>query len=379
MTDLENIALLKSPIFRKMKLEVFNGINKLCNGKPIGINHFSAILLYNFPEFKEMTYTSEIHPFYSEYLYYLYGEKEYQVHPNLVKRFNSTNIRSVPTEFFRLPFKSIKISLQTPNLKFLTPTGYVYADSITLCELDEGDTLGDETLKEKSISHDNPRGCKGIKVVLSKVPYFTYFWIWLDKGEVHQCVDASIEFSRNQFNSESSKEEYLKMKEYEIEILKKSLPAYYVDEIREEFVGNVKFTDDKAKAIREQFEFVIKCVLYINGANADLYWKDDRKHLEAQLGRAKSAGNRRELSRKLDKCKGLYQVGHKIILSREEKEMYDGIVSGRIKSTSKWIVSGHFRNQPYGEKSLLRKIIFIDPFWVGNMAGEELNNKHLVK
>ena len=96
--------------------------------------------------------------------------------------------------------------------------------------------------------------------MLSKVPYFTYFWIWLDKGEVHQCVDASIEFSRNQFNSESSKEEYLKMKEYEIEILKKSLPAYSVDEIREEFIGNVKFTDDKAKAIREQFEFVIKCV-----------------------------------------------------------------------------------------------------------------------
>jgi hypothetical protein len=139
------------------------------------------------------------------------------------------------------------------------------------------------------------------------------------------------------------------------------------------------FGEEKAARIRSQFEFIIKCVLYINGANADVYWHDDRPQLEAQLKRAENAGKRRKLEQKLSKAKGVFKVGYKIVLSREEKEMYDGVSTGKWQLSSRFIVQGHFRNQPYGEGRSSRKLIFIEPFWKGPEYAEVVNKQHLIK
>lgn len=52
--------------------------------------------------------------------------------------------------------------------------------------------------------------------------------------------------------------------------------------------------------------------------------------------------------------------------------------SGSKKYTSRWLVKGHWRNQPFGVKRKLVKRIFVEPFWKGPEKGLVLNRDYFV-
>ena len=75
----------------------------------------------------------------------------------------------------------------------------------------------------------------------------------------------------------------------------------------------------------------------------------------------------------------MFLVGHTIVLSREEKMMYDGMNKGLWKLSYRFIVQGHWRNQAYGEQRKERKLIFIEPYWKGPKYSDVVNNPHLLR
>lgn len=381
MSDSQIREFLACKEFVEMKREVYSKVHELAGGEVVGINKFADIVVRHFPPFAGMVGSSEIHEFYAEYLYHVAGEKEYQIHPNLIKRFENTNIKNVPTELFRLPFKTIKLKIPSNSLPFEINDGRtMLADEIIISELTTKDIKGDETLRKSH--HGNPRELEGInsgvKVFLRKAPYFFYFWIWLEKEELHLCVEDSIAFSRNQYGNYGDKLKFLQDKiEFAVEF-QKTNPSYPVNEVIKEHKDNIFFTPAKEEQIRHQFEFVIKTVLYLNGANADVYWSDDRPQLQAQLKRAVATAKKQKIAKQLEKARGVFKVGHKIVISREEKEMYDSAVNNSVIA-ARFIVQGHFRNQAYGEGFSKRKLIFIEPFWKGSEYAEYINKPHIAK
>ena len=81
----------------------------------------------------------------------------------------------------------------------------------------------------------------------------------------------------------------------------------------------------------------------------------------------------------LDGAVRTYKVGYKIILSREEKIMYDNIKKGLWTLSYRFIVQGHFTHQVCGIKHSERKVIFIQPYWKGPEYADIVNSPHLVK
>lgn len=73
-----------------------------------------------------------------------------------------------------------------------------------------------------------------------------------------------------------------------------------------------------------------------------------------------------------------FQVGRPVIHDfREEVARY--IKGGERLISVQTLVAGHFRNQPYGPKSSLRKTIWIQPFWRGPEDAPIVVRPHILK
>ena len=131
--------------------------------------------------------------------------------------------------------------------------------------------------------------------------------------------------------------------------------------------------------MRTVFEFVLKSILYIVGLNSDIVYYDGSKELRDSLSRVKSPGKRKKIERRLQNIgSARYLVGSKIVLSRNEQHMYNGISQGLWKLSYRFIVQGHYRNQACGLNHQDRKLIFIEPFWKGPDYSEMITKPHLV-
>lgn len=365
--DLEAIA--RTAGFAAAKRRLIADV-RTAHRETLAIDAFAEAFTALHPSMRGVHNTAEIHEMYADYRLLCAGDREYRLHPNLVSRLSATTLARVPAEFVRLPFDTIKLTVPEGAVQFeVAGEPAQWARSIIISEMPPEHTEG------KGFSRASPRtDARGVKIVLINPPNFSYFWIWLSKDEVHACVEDSIEFVRAQFSTEEKREMVRNVKREMLEV--SGLPQ---EEVLAEIEHNLHFTDARAGFMRTQFEFILKCILYINGANADVYWHDESAQQQAALQRVKSNKKKRKLVQRAQSSAPHYRVGYKIILTRSEREMYKNVASGLWKVTSKFIVQGHFRQQPYGAKSALRKTIFIEPFYKGSEFSDEVTRQHIVK
>jgi len=271
---------------------------------------------------------------FGTYSMWLHHDKIYSIHDNLCRRFVATNIKSVPTELIRLPFPAFKILVPANVLKYTTfEKKEVWIRELIVIKYQE-----------------KGEGYSRLMVLHRAFDDIGFFNVDLNEAEVHDCVEGTVS----------------KFKEISDELNR-------IQKCKDQF-GPVQQDE-----MRDIFEFSLKCILYITGADSDIRWVDETPELENQLKRAKTKGNMKKIQRKLDKAKKMYLVGHKIILSREEKMMYDNIKKGLWKVSFRFIVQGHWRNQAYGPSRKSRKLIFIEPHWRGPTYAEVINSEHIVK
>jgi hypothetical protein len=311
----------------------FKKIQKATNNRKLGawefteeLNKTDSVISTGFiPAYQEV---------FSLYNYWQAGERDYLIHPNLCAKFNVSHVKSIPSEFLKLPFHSIRLVVPSGVMPYLTLDGRdISMRDITLTE------FTDENL-----------GGLNILVFMRFADDVGFFRIRLNKPEVHECLEESI-----------------------------SRMSMFDNEAKLVFQDASDFTDKQKDLIRLNFDFVAKSILYITGAGSDVKWVDERPELLAQLSRAKSGGKRSKLERRLQKAKRMFLVGHSIVLSRQEREMYESKGEGTWRTSYRFIVQGHWRNQAHGPKMSQRKLIFIEPHYKGPSFTDVVNNPHVVK
>jgi len=362
--DADLHEMLKSDAWKKYRSEIFADIKKeLPQDVVPSIKDFLKMLMkVSEGKLGLAVISPEAHEMFSEYMAFCYGNKVYDFHPNLISKLNVTNIKSVPSEFLRLPFKTVSLRLPKGAISFEAYKGSTLdAEDIIISEIA---AHTNEVLNE----HD------AIKILVRNPPYFCYFTILLSEDEVHMCVESTIKSINEEFKNNKGEKDFS-----DIFNAQNDLPKAVKEDYLRQIEDNKHFTEGKQGQVRLLFEFIMKCILYINGANADVYWYDESDYLRSKMERVKSPKKKKKIASMIKKS-GVYKAGHRIVLSREEKELYNGIKNGRWKISTRFLVQGHYRSQPYGEDRQKRKVIFIEPFYKGPEYAELINNnEHIVK
>lgn len=126
---------------------------------------------------------------------------------------------------------------------------------------------------------------------------------------------------------------------------------------------------------RDLFKFVLNVVLYITYPDARkefVVGNPEARKLMEQMKKHPKGSNKYERAR--ERLKGIQQQ-RRVYLGRgleplTDTEAESGTPRGPL--TIRVRVPGHWRMQPYGPNSSLRKIIWIDSFWRGPLDGPEV-------
>ena len=294
------------------------------------------------------------------------GCRIYDLAPSLCDRFLATHIKKVPTDLLQMPFKSIVLKIPKGVLKHVVNDTPTYISDI-YCHYGVADGWYEgkgSLIKLSSI----------LRSYHTEECHATLTWsIFLCKPSIEECVKDSVKTITDypQFLMNKENEYRVKHPETEKEFGNKTIA---------ELAGYKPPTEADLKFISDTFEFAMKSFLYIIGANSDIIYADNSIPLVQKLRRVKSAGKRKELQRRIDNIGSpRYLVGSKIILTRGEQVMYSGIKTGQWSVSYRFCVAGHYREQPCGEGRLLRKTIFIQPFWKGPEFAEVVTKEHYVK
>jgi hypothetical protein len=128
------------------------------------------------------------------------------------------------------------------------------------------------------------------------------------------------------------------------------------------------------------FRSVINTILYLGTSNPDLVEQvSPHPEMESQLARATSREKRKEIKRIMKKVShtNYIVVGHYIpkLLPRDEHESQK-----RRELNVRFIVRGHWRNQPCGPENSLRRMIWIKPYYKGPEISQVIKNRpYIVK
>lgn len=312
--------------------KTFEKVKQATNALPISLEEMVSTLngldeTYNL--MLSMNPAIGVQEFYAYYNYWLEGQRDYYIAENLCKRLKASHIREIPTELLGMPHRAFRMFIPDKIMPFTT------GDNRTIF------------IRELHVIDYVEAGKRVLMVYHICLDDVGYFFITIDEKEVHQCVDKSIAKMWADIKRVNSKIH--------------------------------TFTDGQDAEMRAMFEFVVKCILYITGAKADIEYVNEAGEIQSQLNRVSSGSKRAKLERRLVKAKKGYLVGHKIVLSREERKMYENIDKGIWTLNHRFVVQGHYRNQAYGEKHSLRRIIFIEPFYKGPELADEINSPHIVK
>lgn len=134
------------------------------------------------------------------------------------------------------------------------------------------------------------------------------------------------------------------------------------------------------------FRTLANCILYLSSRTADLVFKNSP--LSEEIKRLQGAGKRRRkqakgmLSFKRSQYSRLdyLHVGGKITVAPFRPFFSGDALEGmRRVLIKRLLVRGHWRNQPYGPQSALRKLIFVEPYWRGPELADEVNKPYEVK
>jgi hypothetical protein len=259
------------------------------------------------------------------------GEKVYRIEDNLAVMLSQTSLKKVETKFVRCPFPTIY--LQIPKMYQLKDpeTGLHFVEGIYISETPDFFRLLCVGAKNEHSQHE-----------LDDCLFF--FKIFKTRETIEECLD----YTDDHIHKTEADREY-------------DLPDNYKN------LG------------REVFNFVVNCLLYITGANADLKWVNRRAEVEARLRRVKGS-KRAKLERQLSNAHPYCSVGGSIVIDRSrDREPSECEKGSGTKLSYRFSVAGHWKRQHYGEKWSKEKMIFVEPYNKGPELADVVNKIHRVQ
>lgn len=284
------------------------------------------------------------------YLYWLSGKKHFHIEDDLANKLVQTDIHKVNASLLKLPF---------PVVYFTVPE-----DLVRISFIDDAGESPYHTVAQ------------GAYVLEMKKDNKMHWWIAMffkvqstttgnsNHGEVSIGIRLPILDNENIFDSLNK-------------VLNEYFPENSVSVNAAEYYMN-----RNNKAIAEQFLILI--------VNTLLYLQSDKAILEhvEDFTEQKSARNNKKAKKKRKRNKNLVKtsyirIGKRITIDNKHKQVYKSFnylkdePKKRREFNGQWIVRGHWRNQPYGEGLLKRKLIWIEPFIKG--VGELEETEYLIK
>lgn len=134
------------------------------------------------------------------------------------------------------------------------------------------------------------------------------------------------------------------------------------------------------------YRIILNAVLYLSSDNAERTSKiSPRVEIEAKANEITSRPKRKKLVQSMGRYSALNydevggSIGPIVIQKGEDGEEHNTSKSGNSKVMVRFMVRGHWRQQPFGPASQDRKLIRIQPYWKGPDLADKINKPYLVK
>lgn len=277
------------------------------------------------------------------HLYHAWKDKNfYELTPNLCDILTRTELRDIDTSFIMLPERSMYLSLP-PNNNLVVPcdqTGRLHKAAgiyLSFINFQQPTTifLGKELRKTENV--------------------IKHLSIMVVGEEIGEHNDALIYFNLCFWHGKVS------------------------DSIERNVENTIGLNNELLPHIREAFNLVSKVLLYISCSNAVLR-QVAGIDIDTILGRKKNKGKIRKQAKRLSR---LSSFSHKQIdattISKRSIEQYNASVSTGRKVLLE-SVSPHFKVQHFGPQNSQTKIIHIDGYERGELAGKvkSFKKKHII-
>ncbi len=255
------------------------------------------------------------------------GNPIFELSPDIITALRDTEIPDFPMETLRVPFEGFNVDI--PRGTFAAPADEV--DRLIVCHVE---------------------GCR-YRVVFNQGEYSHYVSLNYDGGTILESIDKTTKFAMRQ---------------------QLEFPAYLRKELEEADAYENYFKSDV-------FRLAVNTTLYLTSPEADVVADRREVHSYHTKLQGVKAGHRREVLEKgLRKAKDrkCFIVGAKFRLSSEYKATL-------TETGKKWVlkhrvhVMGHWKWQVHGEKSSLRKHIFVKPYFKGPTYKEMIERGYVVR
>lgn len=257
--------------------------------------------------------------------WHAWGRKEYVISSGLSQKLRQTKLKGYPCESLRFPFRSIFIDLQNYE-------GFrdVKLEGCLVLDLNKFFGIVLVTTGEKEANF--PR--------------------MLDISLKHQTLD---------------------------EALKDAIERYKGNK---DLFSNI---DGFLNPWKELFSYIVNVILYATMPDAEQkfeYYDPQYERLKRRLNKLpKNSKKKKKIKEQLKKTsnRGVTLLGGSIPVDRTQERGYiENQKTGRTL-TVRTLVSGHWRDQPYGKDNALRKRIWIEPFWRGPEGAPITRRQHNLK
>jgi hypothetical protein len=338
--------------FDSITLPIFNDQQQLlrAQGYDYPIDFLKQKMLNN-PLYQQLDFSC-----HADYLtmtnFELFGKKTFYFSDNLIEQLSLTSL-DISSEFVEPPFPCCLFVITSP----IAIEAFNKIDRNNEKRIDHNTPLSTFVMTRPTDENE------GLRKIL--------FVTW------HASYDDSYMFA---------KRELLIRENWDIEdMLKTDWRDIYKAPLSDEteLFDESRFFDDGLLFYR----ILINSILYIGSNDPDVIkvLATDVNKLKKSLSNIKSPSKRKELNRKIVARTSLDSslAGSKseaIII--EKKEHSTEIISkipGSKRLDKRFIVRGHWKRQPYGPESSLRKLIFIKPYFKGPDMAELLNKPYEVK
>jgi len=277
---------------------------------------------------------------YQRCVHHRTGENTYEVSPGLGERLANTEVRGLTTDDVRLPF---------PNIYIIVPP----EAGLTVKHTSTGEHVCNGFYVTEDLNGEHGRTWRLLAMGASKTPDDPW-------------DDALFHFSMTLAPGQDLDEALFKLEEQ--------------TSINDTSDRSDKSREYYRKSWRTLFRFVLNVVLYIT-------WPDSRKEYVVGNPEARRLS---EQMRKHPKGSGKYerakaqlkgvQQQRRIYLGRGMERLAENVGTGTPRGpvTVRTLVAGHWKTQPYGPKSTLRKTIWREPFWRGPLEAPEAKTLHVL-
>lgn len=133
------------------------------------------------------------------------------------------------------------------------------------------------------------------------------------------------------------------------------------------------------------FRIILNGILYLSSNKPDIIEKiSPHTELYERYKSLKSGRKKSKILKKMNQFSELNYnlVGSKIgeiLIQKPTNNKYSNDRHPTYKLKYKFLVRGHWRNQPFGEKNKERKLIFINPYYKGPDFASEINKQYSVR